>query len=70
MLGDEVRVTMTGDTVLTSRTFIAMIRSMASSYAVALVIVTPLMMLLLGSLRGGLVSMIPNIVPITWMRIN
>ena len=67
VLGDEVQVTMTGDTVLTSRTFIAMIRSMASSYALALVIVTPLMMLLLGSLRGGLVSMIPNIVPIILM---
>ncbi len=67
LLGEDARVTMTGDTVLTARTYMAMIRSMASSYALALLIVTPLMMLLLGSLRGGLVCMIPNLIPIILM---
>ena len=37
---------------------------MFRSYAVALLIITPLMMLLIGSLRGGLASMLPNLGPI------
>ena len=37
---------------------------MARCYAIALVIITPLRMLLIGNLRGGLVAMIPNLFPI------
>jgi len=64
VLGDRVRVTMTGDTVVNGRIFTAMIVSMTRSYAAALLIVTPLMVLLLGNLRGGLIAMIPNLIPI------
>ncbi|MDH3214471.1 MAG: MMPL family transporter [Myxococcales bacterium] len=64
VLGDAATVTMTGGLVLGDRSFFAMIRSMAASYVLALLIVTPLMILMLGSLRGGLLSMIPNITPI------
>ena len=38
--------------------------SMLRSYALALALITPLMMILIGSLRAGLVSMVPNLVPI------
>jgi hypothetical protein len=37
---------------------------MLRSYAFALLVITPLMMLLLGSLRRGLVSMVPNLIPV------
>jgi len=46
------------------RTFGAVIESMASSYLIALVIITLLMVWLIGSLRVGLVSMIPNLLPV------
>ena len=64
VLGDAATVTMTGGLVLSDRSFFAMIRSMADSYVIALLVVTPLMVLMLGSLRGGLLSMIPNVTPI------
>jgi len=63
-LGDRVKVTLTGGDVVFSRTLVAVIQSMARSYALALLIVTPLMILLIGTLRGGLLSMIPNLIPI------
>lgn len=37
---------------------------MKQSYAFAFLTITPLMMLLIGSVRGGLSSMIPNLAPI------
>ncbi len=64
LLGDDVGITVTGSLALHAGTFTGMIRSMASSYAIALLVVTPLMILVLGSLRGGLLSMIPNLAPI------
>jgi predicted RND superfamily exporter protein len=63
-LDGEAEVTMTGALVISVRSFYAMIRSMAKSYAIALLIVTPLMILMLGNLRAGLLCMIPNITPI------
>jgi len=63
-LGDRVEVTLTGGEVVFSRTMVAVTQSMARSYLLALLIVTPLMILLIGNLRGGLISMIPNLTPI------
>ncbi len=64
VIGDEAKLTLTGSTVVFARTFDAVIRSMAQSYVLALAIITPLMILLIGSLRGGLISMVPNLFPI------
>jgi predicted RND superfamily exporter protein len=61
---DQVQVTMTGGAVVFSRTFAGVIYSMAQSYVLALLIVSPLMILLIGTFRGGLISMIPNLTPI------
>ena len=63
-LGDDVRVTLTGGSVVAARTFYAVIVSMARSYTLAFLVITPLMVLLLGSLRAGLIAMIPNLTPI------
>ncbi len=54
----------TGMMTLLAQVFEAVISSMARSYVAALFMITPLMMLLLGSFRRGLVAMIPNVLPI------
>jgi len=54
----------TGLMTLLARIFEAVIESMMRSYIFALLVITPLMMLLLGSLRRGLVSMVPNLLPV------
>ncbi len=63
-LGDGLELQVTGMMTLLSQVFEAVISSMAKSYIAALVLITPLMMLLLGSFRRGLVAMIPNVLPI------
>ncbi len=55
---------LTGMSKLITRTVGATMESMLRSYALALALITPLMMILIGSLRAGLVSMVPNLVPI------
>ncbi len=44
--------------------FVQIAYSLASSYVIAFLIVTPLMIVLIGNLKIGLISMIPNLAPI------
>jgi predicted RND superfamily exporter protein len=69
ILGDDVGIQATGLGVLFGRTFLIVNPTMAKSYALALLIITPLMVLLLGSLKRGLLAMISNLVPI-WMTLG
>ena len=62
--GDRVHYEVTGLMTLLSEIFEAVLVSMARSYVFAIAVITPLMMLLLGSLRRGLVSMVPNLLPV------
>ncbi|MCP4005809.1 MAG: MMPL family transporter [bacterium] len=55
---------MTGLMALMSTIFRGLMISMARSYAFALAIIVPIMMLLLGSVRMGMLSMIPNLMPV------
>jgi hypothetical protein len=55
---------MTGVLALLARSVTAVVTSMAQSYLLAFAIITPLMILLLGNLRMGLLAMIPNLAPI------
>ena len=55
---------MTGLLMLLNQMMVSVIHSMTKSYAYAIVVITPLMMLLVGSLRRGLVSMVPNLLPV------
>ena len=64
ILGEDLTFELTGGTVVFTRVFEAVIYSMARSYMFALGVITPLMILLIGSLRRGLVAMIPNLIPI------
>ncbi len=64
VMGDGVEITTTGINALLSRTMSATIISMAESYLIAGVVITIMMILLIGNIRIGLVSMIPNLTPI------
>ena len=54
----------TGMTTVMTRTITAVMTSMTRSYIIALLVITPLMIFLLGSFRTGLLSMVPNLFPI------
>ncbi len=51
-------------TTMMGRTLPAAIRSMTKSYIIACVVITIMMILLVGDLKIGLLSMIPNLIPI------
>lgn len=63
-LGESVKVTLTGLTPLFASTVGYIITDTLRAYLVAFAIIAPLMMLLVGSVRVGLLSMIPNLAPI------
>jgi predicted RND superfamily exporter protein len=69
ILGDGAELRITGLGALFARSFSVMNVTMARSYIIALLIITPLMILLIGELRRGLLSMIPNLVPI-WLTLG
>jgi len=54
----------TGLMALLARAISAAIYSMAKSYGIALIAITLMMVVMLGSLKLGLISMIPNLLPI------
>jgi len=62
--GEPMSITVTGIMSIFGRIISAAIYSAAQSYGIALVIITILMIILIGDLRLGLVSMIPNLTPI------
>lgn len=64
ILGDDIEVEMTGFMPVLASVVAAVITSMARSYMLALLIITPLMILLLRDIRLGLLSMIPNLIPV------
>lgn len=57
-------VTLTGNANIGARNILGLMKSLSESYLMAFVIIGVLMILLLGSIRIGLVSMIPNFLPI------
>jgi len=63
-LGDQVTLIVTGRSTLQARTFSALVKTMAKSYLFALAVITPLMMMLIGNVRLGLISMAPNLLPV------
>jgi predicted RND superfamily exporter protein len=63
-LAGAADVTVTGLAALMGRTIPAALHSMARSYAIAFVVISILMLLLVGNLKLGLLSMCPNLLPI------
>ena len=64
ILEGAARIEVTGLMPLLGKTFSEVVRSMARSYVAAIVIITPMMIMFLGSFKRGLLSMIPNVAPI------
>ena len=64
ILAPELDFDVTGTMALIGRSVGATSESLIRTYTLALAVITPLMMLLIGSLRAGLVSMAPNLLPI------
>lgn len=67
VLGDGVEIQLTGLVPMLSRTFRAMLGSMLRSYVLALLVIVPLMVLLIGDPKRGLLSMVPNLTPVIMM---
>lgn len=61
---EKTEITITGIVALLLRTISAMMISMIKSYTAALIVISILMIILLGRLGIGLLSMIPNLFPI------
>jgi predicted RND superfamily exporter protein len=64
LLGGRAVAEITGLTVLLGGTIHAVMTSMIHSYLIAFLVITPLMVFLIGNLRRGLLSMVPNLTPI------
>jgi len=62
--GQDSDITITGLMTLFGRALTAAIHSMGKSYLIAAGVITIMMILLIGSLRIGLISMLPNLGPI------
>jgi predicted RND superfamily exporter protein len=64
ILGDNLDFELTGGAVLFTSIFEGVIKSMARSYVFCLIVITPMLVLLIGSWKRGLVAMIPNLIPV------
>ena len=64
VFGESASLTVTGETALMAKTIPAALRSMTKSYAIAFVVITIMMILLVGHFKTGVVSMFPNLLPI------
>ena len=64
IMGSDVEVTFTGLMRIMSGTIYAMMVTMTRSYLIAFAVIVPLMIVLIGNFKIGLVSMIPNLAPI------
>jgi predicted RND superfamily exporter protein len=62
--GDAAKITVTGIVAILMRTITAMSSSMVKSYLIAFVVIAILMVFVVRNFRLGLLSMIPNLLPI------
>ena len=61
ILGEDAGFQLTGTFAIGASTATATIESMSKTYGIAFAVITPFMMILLGSVRTGLLSMLPAI---------
>lgn len=66
VFGENVEITVTGIVAILSRTIHASMNSMMQSYVIAALVIFAMMILFIGNLRLGLISMIPNLTPIVF----
>jgi uncharacterized protein len=65
--GDNATIEITGIVPMLAKTLKEIMHATAWSYLIAFLVITIMMMALLGSVKYGLVSMLPNILPITFV---
>lgn len=61
---NDAEIICTGSIVVMARIIPAALQSMSNSYMIALVVITIIMILLVWNLKVGLISMVPNLLPI------
>ncbi len=61
---DRAEITLTGEMALMARTIPATLNGMAKSYVIAMVIIAIMMIFFVDNIKIGLLSMIPNLLPI------
>jgi predicted RND superfamily exporter protein len=64
ILGDEIEFELTGGAVLFTQIFNNVIVSMARSYLLAFALIAPILVLLIGDLKLGLLAIVPNLIPV------
>ncbi len=64
ILGEELTLESSGLILLYMRSFNLMLNTMVNSYTLAILMLIPFMVLLIGEFRLGLISLIPNLAPI------
>lgn len=64
LFGNSAKVSVTGMIAIMGRTMYAAIKSTETSYLIAFVVITLLMIILMRNLKLGLLSMVPNLLPI------
>ena len=64
IMGPDISVEVTGGVKMIGNTIRAALETMVKSYSTALVVITVLMIMLIGSFKMGLISMIPNLAPV------
>ena len=64
ILGDDLDIVFTGFMPVLASVMAGVITTMARSYMIALFIITPIMIFLLRDFRLGMMSMIPNLIPV------
>ncbi len=76
LFGDDIKVTVTGSTKIFAQIMHMIMVTMAESYIIAFVVITFLMIFFLSSFKFGILSILPNILPIImtlglmgWMNI-
>ncbi|MEM9177007.1 MAG: MMPL family transporter, partial [Myxococcota bacterium] len=62
--GDLADVQQSGLGAIVDKTFVSVIDSLRTSYGIALVVISALLVLMVGDVRVGLVSVLPNLAPI------
>jgi predicted RND superfamily exporter protein len=64
VLGDAATFEFTGSTVIFTEIFEGVITSLARSYVFAFAVIAPILILLIGDLRRGMLAVIPNLIPV------
>jgi predicted RND superfamily exporter protein len=64
ILGEAITFELTGGVVLFTRVFKGVNVSLARSYVFAFAVIAPMLVLLIGDLRRGLLAVIPNLIPV------